>query len=79
MAAVASKFVCIADRSKLVDALGGFPLPVEVYRWRFVHRARALQAGRAIRMAAGIPHRQRQVILDVRGLSIVAPFELRPS
>jgi ribose 5-phosphate isomerase A len=25
-----SKFVCIADESKLVDTLGKFPLPVEV-------------------------------------------------
>jgi len=24
------KFVCIVDESKLVDVLGGFPLPVEV-------------------------------------------------
>src|SRR4029434_8141367 len=30
VAAVARQFVCIADRSKLVDILGRFPLPVEV-------------------------------------------------
>ena len=30
VAAVAEKFVCIADESKLVDALGKFPLPVEI-------------------------------------------------
>ena len=30
VAAVARKFVCIADQSKLVDVLGTFPLPVEV-------------------------------------------------
>ena len=30
VAQVARKFVCIADRSKLVDRLGRFPLPVEV-------------------------------------------------
>ena len=30
VAAVAQTFVCIADESKKVDVLGGFPLPVEV-------------------------------------------------
>jgi len=30
IAAVADKFVCIADESKLVRRLGSFPLPVEV-------------------------------------------------
>ena len=30
VAAVARKFVCIADASKLVGVLGKFPLPVEV-------------------------------------------------
>ena len=30
VAAVARKFICIADQSKLVDVLGKFPLPVEV-------------------------------------------------
>jgi ribose 5-phosphate isomerase A len=30
VAAVARKFVCVADQSKLVDILGEFPLPVEV-------------------------------------------------
>ncbi|HCA68631.1 MAG TPA: ribose 5-phosphate isomerase A, partial [Gammaproteobacteria bacterium] len=30
VAAVADKFVCIADESKLVKVMGDFPLPVEV-------------------------------------------------
>ena len=30
VAAVAKKFICIADQSKLVKVLGKFPLPVEV-------------------------------------------------
>jgi ribose 5-phosphate isomerase A len=30
LAAQSQRFVCIADESKLVDALGAFPLPVEV-------------------------------------------------
>ena len=30
VAAVAERFICIADESKRVDTLGAFPLPVEV-------------------------------------------------
>ena len=30
VASVAKQFICIADGSKLVDALGAFPLPIEV-------------------------------------------------
>src|SRR5258706_1538206 len=42
VAAVAKKFVCIADRSKLVDVLGKFPLPVEVIPMARSHVAREL-------------------------------------
>lgn len=30
VAAVAQKFICVADQSKLVNVLGKFPLPIEV-------------------------------------------------
>ena len=30
VAAVASRFICVVDDSKLVDRLGAFPLPIEV-------------------------------------------------
>jgi ribose 5-phosphate isomerase A len=33
VAAQSRQFVCIADESKLVTALGAFPLPVEVIPW----------------------------------------------
>ncbi len=76
VAAVAKKFVCIADGSKLVDVLGKFPLPVEV-----IPLARSYVA-RELRKLGGHPEwRQNFVtdngnaILDVRGLTIVNPVE----
>ena len=77
VAAVAKKFVCIADRSKLVDVLGKFPLPVEVIPMARSH------VGRELSRLGGHPEwRQNFVtdngnlILDVHGLSIVNPVEL---
>jgi ribose 5-phosphate isomerase A len=77
VAAVARKFVCIADSSKLVDVLGKFPLPVEV-----IPMARSYVA-RELKKLRGHPEwRQNFVtdngnaILDVHGLSILNPVEL---
>ena len=77
VAAVARKFVCIADQSKLVDVLGRFPLPVEV-----IPLARSYVA-RELRKLGGHPEWRQNfvtdngnVILDVRGLSILNPVEL---
>lgn len=45
VAAAAKRFIVIADSTKLVEKLGGFPVPVEVFRlgWRnVVRRLRAL-------------------------------------
>lgn len=76
VAAVAKKFVCIADHSKRVDILGKFPLPVEVIPMARSH------VGRELRKLGGHPEwRQNFVtdngnlILDVHGLSIVNPVE----
>ena len=44
VAALAARFVCIADESKLVQALGQFPLPVEVIPMAANHIARRFQA-----------------------------------
>ena len=75
--AVARKFVCIADQSKLVDVLGKFPLPVEV-----IPMARSYVA-RELTKLGGSPEWRRNfvtdngnAILDVRNLSITAPVEL---
>jgi ribose 5-phosphate isomerase A len=77
VAAVARKFVCIADGSKLVGILGRFPLPVEVIPMArsYVARKLVLLGGHpAWRM--GFTTDNGNVILDVHGLSIVNPAEL---
>ena len=77
VAAVARKFVCIADASKRVDILGKFPLPVEV-----IPMARSYVA-RELRKLGGYPEWRQNfvtdngnVVLDVHGLSILNPAEL---
>jgi ribose 5-phosphate isomerase A len=77
VAAVARKFVCIADQSKLVDVLGGFPLPIEV-----IPMARSYVAREIVRLGGQPAWRQGfvtdngNVILDVHNLRIAKPFEL---
>ena len=77
VAAVARKFVCIVDGSKLVPVLGDFPLPVEV-----IPMARALVARELTRIGGTPVLRQGFVtdngnlILDVKGLQIVDPVDL---
>ena len=77
VAAVARKFVCIADQSKLVDVLGRFPLPVEV-----IPMARSFVARELVKLGGTPVWRQGfvtdngNVILDVHNLSITAPVEL---
>ena len=69
VAAVARKFVCIADGSKLVGVLGTFPLPVEVIPMArsYVARQLVLLGGQpAWRM--GFTTDNGNVILDVHGL-----------
>jgi ribose 5-phosphate isomerase A len=77
VAAVAGKFVCIADASKLVPVLGAFPLPVEVIPMAraYVTRELAKLGGRP-RERAGFVTDNGNVILDVSGLSIPDPAGL---
>jgi len=77
VAAVARKFICITDQSKLVSVLGNFPLPVEV-----IPMARSYVA-REIVLLGGQPALRRgfitdngNVILDVHNLQIMNPVEL---
>jgi len=77
VAQASRKFVCIADRSKLVPVLGRFPLPVEV-----IPMARSFVARQLVKLG-GMPELRRgvatdngNVILDVRGLQIMKPVEL---
>jgi len=77
VAAVARSFVCIADESKLVPALGRFPLPVEVIPMARGYVARELaKLGGVPRLRAGFTTDNGNVILDVSGLQIADPPEL---
>ena len=81
VASAADKFVCIADGSKLVDVLGGFPLPVEVIPMAQAVVARKLAAlgGQPrLRIKDGKPLVTDNgcLILDVSGLKILNPIEL---
>lgn len=77
IAAVARKFVCIADGSKMVDVLGRYPLPVEVVPMARAHVARELSAlGGTPVLREGCVTDNGNLILDVHGLQIVDPVDL---
>ena len=77
VAAVARRFVCIADGSKLVGMLGKFPLPVEVIPMARSHVARALVLlGGHPEWRMGFTTDNGNVILDVHGFSITDPVAL---
>ena len=80
VAALAQRFVCIADESKLVSALGAFPVPVEVIPMAAEHIARRFVAmgGQAkLRLKDGQPlvTDNGQHILDIHGLTIADPLQ----
>jgi ribose 5-phosphate isomerase A len=77
VAAVARKFVCIVDATKLVPVLGKFPLPVEVIPMArsYVARQLVLLGGQpAWRM--GFTTDNGNVILDVHGLALTNPVDM---
>ncbi len=79
VAAQSRRFVCIADASKLVEVLGGFPVPVEVIPMAAGRIARqfAAMGGQArLRIKDGAPlvTDNGQHILDVAGLAIREPL-----
>ncbi|MFN0301621.1 MAG: ribose-5-phosphate isomerase RpiA [Burkholderiales bacterium] len=77
VAAVAQKFVCIADESKLVATLGRFPVPVEVIPMARAHVAREIaKLGGLARLRAGFVTDNGNVILDLSNLSIDDPENL---
>jgi ribose 5-phosphate isomerase A len=77
VAAAARKFVCIADESKLVPVLGKFPLPVEVIPMARAYVARQMvKLGGQPELRANFTTDNGNVVLDVRGLSILDPAEL---
>lgn len=77
VAAVAQRFVCIADASKLVPVLGKFPLPVEVIPMAQSYVGRQMvKLGGMPRLRQGFTTDNGNLIIDVHGLSIVDPVAL---
>jgi len=77
VAQASRKFVCIADASKLVPVLGKFPLPVEVIPMARSFVARELvKLGGIPELRQGVTTDNGNVILDVRGLTILDPVQL---
>ena len=79
VAALASRFVCIADDSKLVHTLGKFPLPVEIIpisARRIAQQFSAMGGQATVRVKNGKPlvTDNGQIILDVTGLDIADPI-----
>jgi len=77
VADLAERFICIADESKLVDVLGGYPLPVEVIALAVPQLARRFAAlGGTATLRAGVITDNGHPLLDVRGLSITDPVAM---
>ena len=79
VAAQSRMFVCIADKSKYVATLGGFPVPVEVIPMAIRRISRQFQAmggSATVRHKDGTPllTDNGQHILDVTGLKISDPL-----
>jgi ribose 5-phosphate isomerase A len=77
VAAVAKKFVCICDASKLVPVLGKFPLPVEVIPMARSHVGRELRKlGGHPELREGFKTDNGNVVIDCHGLTITDPPRL---
>lgn len=79
VAAQSRKFVCIADKSKYVATLGGFPVPVEIIPMatrRISRQFQAMGGSATVRHKDGTPllTDNGQHILDVTGLKISDPL-----
>jgi ribose 5-phosphate isomerase A len=80
VAAVADKFVCIVDQSKVVDVLGNYPLPIEVVPMARSHVARELvRLGGSPSLRIGFVTDNGNIILDVEDLDMVNPAQLETS
>jgi ribose 5-phosphate isomerase A len=77
IAAASRKFICVIDESKMVGALGAFPLPIEV-----IPMARSFVAREMIKYRGQPIWRERFItdngneILDIHNLTITNPTEL---
>jgi len=71
VAAVADRFICIADHTKLVTTLGRFPLPLEVIPMARAQVERAMsQMGGQPKLREGFTTDNGNLIIDVHGLQI---------
>lgn len=77
VAAVARKFVCISDDSKLVGILGKFPLPIEVIPMARSYVAREIVklGGRPV-WREGVITDNGNMILDIHDLQILEPVKM---
>jgi ribose 5-phosphate isomerase A len=74
VAAVAKKFVCICDASKLVPVLGKFPLPVEVIPMARSHVGRELRKrGAHPVLRENFKTDNGNLILDCHGMTLLDP------
>lgn len=77
IAAIAKKFICIADASKKVQILGKFPLPIEVIPIARSYVARVMvKLGGSPVYREGVITDYGNVILDVWNLEILEPLQL---
>jgi ribose 5-phosphate isomerase A len=73
-AAVARRFVCICDGSKLVPVLGKFPVPIEVIPMARSYVAReVVKMGGHPRLREGFTTDNGNVVLDCHGMNLVDP------
>ena len=74
VAAVARRFVCICDASKLVPVLGKFPLPVEVIPMARSYVGRELvKLGFHPKLREGFTTDNGNIVLDCRGMMLLDP------
>jgi len=74
VAAVAKKFVCICDASKLVGVLGKFPLPIEVIPMARSHVGREmLRRGAHPVLRENYQTDNGNLIIDCHGLTLLDP------
>ena len=77
VAAASNEFICIVDKTKLVDKLGAFPLPLEV-----IPESRSMVARKIITMGGKPVYRnnfltdQKNQILDIHEINISDPVKL---
>jgi ribose 5-phosphate isomerase A len=77
IAAIADRFVCIVDRSKVVPVLGAYPLPVEIIPMAGRQLISAFgRLGGEARWRKGYFTDNGNPILDVHGLRIDDPLGL---